>query len=122
MRSKLADLCRLLAAVALLAAVVLFFELPLRALAAKVGAMESPLGSIFGPSAGFMAAIGSQPSGAAVKIDGKKRGVTPFLGNVACHQGEKVKIEIELAGFEKWTRELECRENGQLTVDAKLSR
>lgn len=122
MSRKLADLCGLLAAIALLAAVLLVFELPLRALAAKAGAMDNPLGSLFGPSAGFMARIGSRPSGAAIIVDGKKRGVTPFLGNVACHQGEKVKIEIELAGFEKWTRELECRENGQVTVDAKLSR
>ncbi len=104
MRSKMADLFSLLAAIALLAAVLLFFELPLRALAARAGAMESPLGGIFGPAAGFMAAIGLPAVGRRGDGRRQERGVTPCLGNVACHQGEKVKLEIELAGFEKWNR------------------
>lgn len=117
-----AELCRLLAAVALLAAVLMLFQPPLRLLVAKVAGGGNPVAGFLGPSKGFLARIGSQPPGATVLIDGKARGVTPFLGNVACAQGEKVRLEIEAAGYAPWRRELECREDGQLEVDARLSR
>ncbi len=122
MNPKLAGLFRLLAALSLLVAALVFFELPLRLLAARAGAIGNPLAGLFGPAPGFMATIQSQPPGAAIRIDGKNRGVTPFLGNVAGRQGERVAVEIALAGYKPWKRELDCRENGQLSVEAKLSR
>ena len=117
-----AEICRLLAAFALLAAVLLLFELPLRAGLAQVLRSSNPLAGLFGPARGFFARIDSQPSGAKIRIDGKNRGETPFLGNVDCRQGDKVEIEIEAKPYQPWRRELECRENGQLEIDAKLSR
>lgn len=118
----LAELCRLLAAACLLAAVLIFFRLPLSVLAAKTGQMGNPLAGFFGPAEGFFARIHSTPGGARIRVDGKERGETPFFGNVECSPGERVVIEIESTGFEIWRRELECRENGQLEVDAKLKR
>lgn len=118
----LAELCRLLAAACLLAAVLVFFRLPLSVLAAKTGQMGNPLAGFFGPAEGFFARIHSTPGGARIRVDGKERGETPFFGNVECSPGERVVIEIDLTGFEIWRRELECRENGQLEVDAKLKR
>lgn len=125
--SRLAGLLRLCAALAILAAVLIVFQLPLGALAARIGTSGSllsgiPLAGLFGADQGFLARIDSQPSGAAVAIDGKYRGETPFLGNVACGQGDEVVVEITSAGYQPWRRELECREGGQLEVDAKLSR
>ena len=117
-----AELCRLLAVACLLAALLVFFRLPLLVLAAKTGEIGNPLAGLFGPAEGFFARIHSSPSGATVRVDGKERGETPFFGNVACSAGERVVIEVELTGFEVWRRELECRENGQLEVDAKLKR
>jgi hypothetical protein len=121
-KTRLAGLLRLLSALALLAAVLVFFELPLRALATRVGQDGNPLAGLFGPAKGFLARIGSQPSGAAIRIDGKARGETPFLGNVACGQGDKVLIEIAAPGYQTWRRELECRVDGQLEIDARLAR
>lgn len=117
-----AELCRFLAAACLLAAVLVFFRLPLLVLAAKTGELGNPLAGYFGPAEGFFARIHSAPSGARIRIDGKERGETPFLGNVECSAGEKVVIEVDLHGYDIWRRELECRENGQLEVDAKLKR
>lgn len=118
----LAELCRLLAAACLLAALLVFFRLPLLALAAKTGQMGNPLAGLLGPAEGFFARVHSTPSGAKIRVDGQERGETPFFGNVECSAGEKVVIEVDLAGFEIWRRELECRKNGQLEVDAKLKR
>lgn len=120
--SRLAGLLRLCAALAILAAVWIVFEPPLRALAARIGQAGNPLAGVLGADQGFLARIGSSPPGAAVAIDGKQRGETPFLGNVACGQGDKVLIEIAAPGYQTWRRELECREGGQLEVDAKLTR
>ncbi|MEM6796877.1 MAG: hypothetical protein AAF725_23085, partial [Acidobacteriota bacterium] len=53
-----------------------------------------------GASGGFMAQILSEPPGAAVAIDGKPRGTAPFFGNVACREGEKVRLEVRAEGFE----------------------
>ena len=114
--------CRLLAAAALLAAVLILFQLPLRGLFAKVAAGGNPVAGFFGPSKGFLARVGSQPPGAKVLIDGKVRGETPFLGNVACTQGQKIQLEIKAEGYAPWRREIDCREDGQLGVDAQLSR
>ena len=118
----LVELCRLLAVACLLAAVLVFFRLPLSVLAAKAGQMGNPLAGLLGPADGFFARVHSTPSGAKIRVDGKERGETPFFGNVECSAGDKVVIEVDLAGFEIWRRELECRENGQLEVDAKLKR
>lgn len=119
---RLAALCRLLAALALLAAVLVFFAPPLRTLGAQLGRGGNPLNGYLGPAQGFLARIDSQPRGATVRIEGKNRGETPFLGNVACSGGEKIRLEIEAPGYRIWKRELECRADGQLEVKAQLSR
>lgn len=119
---RLASLFRLLAALALLAAALLFFAAPLRTLAARLERGGNPLAGVFGPAPGFLARIDSRPKGASIRIDGRDRGKTPFLGNVACSRGEKIAIEIEAQGYQPWKRELECRVDGQLEISAQLSR
>ncbi len=119
---RLADLCELLAALALLAAVTIFCE-PRAARPRQPRRRPRPSGRRPLRPGGRLHRPHRFAAGRRRHHDRRqKRGTTPFLGNVACSQGEKVKIEIELAGFAPWRRELECRENGQLTVDAKLSK
>lgn len=119
---RVARLLRVAAALALLAAAIFFFEAPLRSLYARAGNAGNPLDRVLGPSQGFFARISSRPSGAAVEIDGKLRGETPFLGNVACSPGEKVAVAIAAPGYRPWRRELDCRKDGQVEINATLER
>lgn len=121
MKNFPADLCRLIAALSLLLAVLIFFELPLRALLAQAGT-GNPLSGLFGPAKGFLARIDSVPSGAHIRIEGKDRGETPFLGNVSCRKGDKIHVEVSAPGYQLWQRELVCREDAQLELMARLKR
>lgn len=123
-RGRLADGLRLLAWVAFFVAVVSTFRQPfdrvlghrLRPVLAAIGA-DRLLG--IAPAPGFMLQVTSRPSGAAVRIDGIERGKTPALLNVTCRQGEKVVIEVELAG-RSTRRTVECREGGRLEANLPL--
>ncbi len=69
---------------------------------------------------GFHVRILSEPSGAEVKIQGKSKGHTPFIGNVQCRNEQEVIFEVSLKGFRPWVRNPLCRVGGTLEINARL--
>ena len=124
-RFQIASGLRLLSALALLCLAVAVFWQPLQRVLAPGAApalRQLPLPKIFGPrpAEGFMVRVVSRPSGATVRIDDTERGSTPLFGNVACQDGQDVRIAVAKQGFPVWSRTVPCRVGGELTVQANL--
>lgn len=61
------------------------------------------------PFPGFGLSIGSTPSGASVRVDGREVGGTPIVTNLDCDPGQVVEVRVEKAGFRSIRREVRCR-------------
>ena len=125
-RHQLADALRALAACAFLVFSYTLWSEPLRlVLGPRLGPVVEELGLpnlLDRPSPGFMLQITSVPSGAAFAVQGKGRGTTPAMANVACRGGEVVTIQVRKEGFAPYQRQVECREGGILQFKAQLVR
>ncbi|MEM1204048.1 MAG: PEGA domain-containing protein [Acidobacteriota bacterium] len=118
---------RLVAALCALAAAVVFLRLPLGEglLPSLSGAAEKVGLDDLVPARsakGFLLQITSEPKGAAVRVNGVGRGTTPLFGNVPCHPGDPIRIEVTAEGHRPWVREVVCRDGGSLVATATLDR
>lgn len=123
---SLAPAFRLLASLALLVLAFLVMQEPLRMALGRqwipgLGTLELPgLSGGTNAAPGFVVQVLSRPSGAEVEIDGVGRGTTPMLGNVQCHDDQKVVIRVHRQGFQPETRRVACREGGRLQARITL--
>lgn len=131
-RRLLIETLRWVVSLSMLFAVAHLFRAPLahvlagpdRATAALAGdeAAKGAVESTFrlGPASGFQVRARSEPQGGELWVDGSYVSTLPVLGNVVCRNGEAVELEVRLEGFQTWRRAIECRENGQLEITARL--
>jgi PEGA domain len=121
-RRRLAACLRLIASVALLAAVVAFFYFPLAAVFGPL-LQRAGLASVFQGSAspGFVLQVVSQPPGAAVQIDGAARGTTPAMLNVWCRNGDEVELVVSKEGYPEFRQNVPCRQGvpAQARIDLR---
>ena len=121
-RARAAAWLRLLAALAWLVAVLLFFRDPL-ALAWRPAAGTLGLDALLErPAAGFLLRATSVPPGGLLFVDDTERGRLPLFANVPCREGDKVRLTVVAEGWTGWEREVECRTGETLIVRARLGK
>lgn len=131
LRRFIIELLRWVAALATLAAVVVLFRVPLlnlpvpsfeRALTAAANATGAdrllPSGTTAPP--GFQLRGDSDPPRGELWVDGQYTSTMPVLTNVLCSDGQEVELEVRLTGYQTWRRTVDCREGGQLEINARL--
>ena len=124
-RPRLVAALRLLAAGSGLALALVLFARPLgQALGPAAELAEGQARRAWpgaqGGAKGFVVLASSEPPGARLVVDGRPRGRTPMVANVACRDGASVQLRLELPGRRPWSRTVACREGGQLEVRARL--
>lgn len=121
-RRRLAAVARLVAAASWLVLAVAFFRVPIaqavRPMAQAAGIVH--LLDLSDP--GFVLRLVSVPPGGRLFVNGEDRGPAPLVTNVACRDGERVRLRVVLDGLGPWQRDIACRQGRTLSVTARLER
>jgi len=121
-RRRLAAGLRLVAAAAGLALVLLVFRVPLARAVLPVTRSVGLDGFLFPAASGFLLRVTSLPPGGRLWVDGVDRGTVPLFTNVACGEGQLVRLRVAREGWPPWEREVGCREGQTLIVRARLGK
>ncbi|MEK6606794.1 MAG: PEGA domain-containing protein [Myxococcota bacterium] len=77
---------------------------------------------IKGKFEGFSLFVDSVPDGAKVTVDGRTRGITPFLMNLTCIPGAELAVRVRRNGYQPWTYVGRCKADAILKLAPKLEK
>ncbi len=66
--------------------------------------------------------VKSRPDGAKVSVDGVDMGVTPMTQEIELEKNKKIRVRIELEGYEPIEKTFELKPNKETKVDEKLKK
>jgi hypothetical protein len=78
-------------------------------------------GVVVTPSPGRLLFVDSTPGGAELRLDGTRRGETPFSTDLNCEEGKPTLLELSKPGYQTARYELKCV-NGSTRVSSTLKR
>lgn len=120
-RRRVVSGLRLTAGAAWLALALLVFRVPLARAVHPIARAVGLDARLVPAASGFLLRVSSEPPGARLWVDGVERGMVPLFTNVACGEGEIVRLRVARDGLTPWEREVGCREGQTLIVHARLA-